>query len=44
VIQLDGSYRVKAASPMMAEFRMLLAEKYDDVYLVDGELQMRKRP
>jgi hypothetical protein len=44
VLQLDGSYRVKAASPIMAGYRMHLAEKYDDVYLVDDELQMRKRP
>jgi len=43
VLQLDGSYRVKSASPIMAEYRKHLAEKYDDVYMVGDELQMRKR-
>ncbi len=44
VLQLDGSYRVKAASPIMKEYRLRLADWYDDVYMENGELRMREKP
>ncbi len=44
VLQLDGSYRVKAASPIMAQYRKALAEKYDEVYIEGDSLKMRGGP
>ncbi len=44
VLQLDSSYRVKAASPIMSEYRKSLAEKYDDIYVEGDELKLRRGP
>jgi hypothetical protein len=44
VVQLDSSYRVKAASPIMADFRNMLADKYEDVYVDGDTLKLRTRP
>jgi len=44
ILQLDSSYRVKAASPIMAEYRNYLAERYDDVYVDGDTLKMRRSP
>jgi hypothetical protein len=44
VVQLDSSYRVKAASPIMADFRNMLADKYEDVYVDGDKLKLRTRP
>ena len=44
VVQLDNSYSVKAASPVMAEHRKYLAETYDDVYIDGDSLKMRRGP
>ncbi len=44
VVQLDSSYRVKAASPIMAEYRKNLAEMFDDVYVDGDSLKMRRNP
>jgi hypothetical protein len=44
VVQLDSSYGVKAASPIMAEYRKTLAEMYDDVYVDGDSLKMRRGP
>ena len=44
VLQLDKSYRAKAASPAMAEYRKYLAETYDEVYIDGDSLKMRRDP
>ncbi len=44
IVQLDSSYRLKAESPVMVEYRRALAEMYDDVYIDGGNLKMRSGP
>jgi len=44
IVQLDGSYRVKSASPTITEMKRRLAEKYDEVVLDDGELRLKGNP
>jgi hypothetical protein len=44
IVQLDGSYHVKAASPAMSALREHLAEKYEDIYLDGDTLHMRQQP
>lgn len=40
--QLDRSYELKAASPVTAEMQRALAEKYDEVSFMNGELIYRE--
>ena len=40
--QLDSSYELKAASPVTTEMQNALAEKYDEVSVVDGVLIFRE--
>jgi hypothetical protein len=44
VVQLDSSYRVKAALPIMADYRQSLADRFEDVYLEGDRLMMRGEP